>query len=337
MATIRRRKFKFKVSYTCQVRRKGFRTIIKSFDTRKQAQKWARGIERKLDMGDFSDYSEASKLTLGDLLKRYRAENKHRLKKDWQNEEYKIGYILKDTIADTNCLRLSTRHLSEFRERRLMSVTGSTFNKDLSFISSVIQSAINDWGIYFPSNPCRSMKREKESKPRTRVLEDNEQTELLEACALVKNIYLKPMVAFSIETAIRQGELLKIRYGNINFRNRTLLLTDTKNGEDRTIPLSEKAFSILSSLPKQFSGELFPSSSWVRSRDELNWHWKLALRTAKIKNLRWHDLRRHACSMLFEKGLSVPEVQLMSGHKDPKILLNTYTKLDPRKLVKKLG
>ena len=102
MATIRRRKFKFKVSYTCQVRRKGFRTIIKSFDTRKQAQKWARGIERKLDMGDFSDYSEASKLTLGDLLKRYRAENKHRLKKDWKNEEYKIGYILKDTISDTN-------------------------------------------------------------------------------------------------------------------------------------------------------------------------------------------------------------------------------------------
>ena len=332
MATIRRRKFKFKVSYTCQVRRKGFRTIIKSFDTRKQAQKWARGIERKLDMGDFSDYSEASKLTLGDLLKRYRAENKHRLKKDWKNEEYKIGYILKDTIADTNCLRLSTRHLSEFRERRLMSVTGSTFNKDLSFISSVIQSAINDWGIYFPSNPCRSMKREKESKPRTRILEDNEQTELLEACALVNNIYLKPMVSFSIETAIRQGELLKIRYGNISFRNRTLLLTDTKNGEDRIIPLSEKAFLILQSQPRQFDGKVFPMT-----RNQVKHSWKEALKKTNIKGLRWHDLRRHACTLMFEKGLSVPEVQLCSGHLDPKILLNTYTKLDPKKIVKKLG
>ena len=99
MAYIRRRKFRFKASYIAQVKRKGFKTIVKSFDTKTQAQKWARGIERKLDMGDFSDYSEASKLTLGDLLKRYRAENKHRLKKDWKNEEYKIGYILKDTIA----------------------------------------------------------------------------------------------------------------------------------------------------------------------------------------------------------------------------------------------
>ena len=145
------------------------------------------------------------------------------------------------------------------------------------------------------------------------------------------------MVQFSIETAIRQGELLKARREHVNWEKRTLTLYDTKNGEDRTIPLSQKAFLILSSLPKQFSGELFPISSWGRARDELNWHWKLALRTAKIKNLRWHDLRRHACSLLFEKGLSVPQVQVLSGHKDPRILLNTYTKLDPEKLVSKLG
>jgi len=332
MAYIRRRKFKKVVSFQVQIRRKGFRTIVKSFDTRTQAQKWARGIERKLDMGDFSDYSEASKLTLGDLLLRYKAENKHRRKKDWQNEEYKIKYILNDTISDTNCLKLSTKHLTEFRERRLMTVGGSTFNKDLSFISSVIQVAINDWGIYFPSNPCRAMKREKEPKPRTRVLEDSEQKELLEACALVENPYIKPMVQFSIETAVRQGELLKIKYNNINFRNRTLLLSDTKNGEDRTIPLSEKAFLILQSQPRQLDRSVFPMTKRIT-----DYWWKEALGKTKIKGFRWHDLRRHACTLLFEKGLSVPEVQLMSGHLDPKVLLNTYVKLDPAKLVKKLG
>jgi integrase len=283
-------------------------------------------------MGDFSDYSEASKLTLGDLLLRYKAENKHRRKKDWQNEEYKIKYILNDTISDTNCLKLSTKHLTEFRERRLMTVGGSTFNKDLSFISSVIQVAINDWGIYFPSNPCRAMKREKEPKPRTRVLEDSEQKELLEACALVENPYIKPMVQFSIETAVRQGELLKIKYNNINFRNRTLLLSDTKNGEDRTIPLSEKAFLILQSQPRQLDRSVFPMT-----KRKTDYWWKEALGKTKIKGFRWHDLRRHACTLLFEKGLSVPEVQLMSGHLDPKVLLNTYVKLDPAKLVKKLG
>ena len=89
MAYIRRRKFKKVVSFQVQIRRKGFRTIVKSFDTRTQAQKWARGIERKLDMGDYSDYTEASKLTLGDLLNRYKAENKHRRKKDSRSRSKK--------------------------------------------------------------------------------------------------------------------------------------------------------------------------------------------------------------------------------------------------------
>ena len=198
-------------------------------------------------------------------------------------------------------------------------------------MSTVIQTAINDWGIYFPSNPCRSMKREKEPSPRTRVLDESEQTELLEACSLVANIYLKPMVQFSIETAIRQGELLKIQYKNISFNNRTLSLTETKNGEDRTIPLSEKAFLILKSQPRQFDGRVFPMT-----RNQVKHYWKEALKKTNITGFRWHDLRRHACTLLFEKGLSVPEVQLMSGHKDPKILLNTYTKLDPVKIAKKL-
>ena len=60
------------------------------------------------------------------------------------------------------------------------------------------------------------------------------------------------------------------------------------------------------------------------------------MKEAKIKDFVWHDLRRHSCSFLFEKGLSVPEVQLISGHKDPRVLLNTYTKLDPVKIARKL-
>ena len=117
MAFIQRRKLKIGWRYTAQVKRKGFKTMVKTFATRTQAQKWSRGMERKLDIGDYSDYTEASRLTLGDLINRYKAENKHRRKKDWKNEEYKIKYILNDSMADTNCLRLSTKHLTEFRKR----------------------------------------------------------------------------------------------------------------------------------------------------------------------------------------------------------------------------
>ena len=87
MAYILKRKWKNKITYRVQVSRRGFKTLFRSFLTRTEAKKWGRAMERKLDIGDYSDYSEASKLTLGDLLKRYLTENKHRAKKDWKNEE----------------------------------------------------------------------------------------------------------------------------------------------------------------------------------------------------------------------------------------------------------
>ena len=337
MAYLRKRKFKSKTSYQVQVRRQGFTTIIKSFPTRKDAQVWSRKMERKMDIGDLSDYGEASKLTLGDLIKRYIREGKHEGRKDKEMIQSRVNNLLKDTIADINLLRLSTKHISEYRDRCRKKWSANTFNNHKSLLSVIIDTAITDWGIYLPFNPCKVIKRERIPKPRNRVLEGDEEQRLIEACEQSKFVYLKSMVQFSIETAIRQGELLKSKREDVNWEKRTLTLYDTKNGEDRTIPLSQKAFSILSSLPKQFSGALFPISHWGRGRDELNWYWKLALRKAKIENLRWHDLRRHACSLLFEKGLSVPQVQVLSGHKDPRILLNTYTKLDPEKLVSKLG
>ena len=336
MAYILRRKGKTKVSYRVQVRRRGFTTTFKSFPTRTEAKKWARAMENKLDRGDYSDYTEASKLTLGDIMRRFISEGYHVKQKD-KFVEGRANSILNDTIADTNLLRLSSRHIAEFRDRKLEQWSPTTFNKHKSLISRVIETAMQEWEIYLPQNPARLFRKMKEPYARNRKLDGDEYVRLIEACALSKFIYLKPMVQFSIESAVRQGELLKAMREHFNWEKRTLTLYDTKNGEDRTIPLSQKAFSILSSLPKQFSGALFPISHWGRGRDELNWYWKLALRKAKIENLRWHDLRRHACSLLFEKGLSVPQVQVLSGHKDPRILLNTYTKLDPEKLVSKLG
>ena len=140
------------------------------------------------------------------------------------------------------------------------------------------------------------------------------------------------MVQFSIETAIRQGELLKLTYGQIYWSDRIMNLADTKNGENRSVPLSEKAFLILKSQIRRLDGKIFPVT-----KDSLKFWFKQAKQRANIKDFRWHDLRRHACTLMFEKGLSVPEVQLCLGHLDPKILLNTYTKLDPKKIVKKLG
>ena len=333
MAYIKKRKHKFSTTYLATVKRRGFGIYNKSFASISEAKKWARTMESKFDKGDTSDYSMASKITLGELFKRYIKEGKHLKKKQAKNEVYRCDALLKDELSSVNLLRFSTKHLSDYRDRRLEEVQGPTFNKDFNFISVVIQTALQDWELYLPSNPCKIFKREPEGKPRERVLSKEEQKKLIEECAFSNDIYLKPAVKFSLETSIRQGELLKINYKHINWNKRTLTLFDTKNGEDRTIPLSPEAFLILSSLPRQFDGRLFP-----RTRDQLNRSFYNRRKKLSFKDFRWHDLRRTSISEMFQfRNFDLPMVQLMSGHKNPGVLLKVYTKLDPVKLVERLA
>ena len=342
MATISRRKWSKKISYVAQVRRKGFKTLVKSFRTRTEAKKWGRAVERDWDQGKYIDYSEAQGFTLGEVMQRYIREDKHKQIKSWRMHEFRIAILLKDTISDTNLLRLSSKHLSEFKDRKRKEVGPSTWNKYLSLISVVIDTARRDWGIYLPNNPVHSGVRDKEPRPRDRTLVDDEYERLLQACDQMKQVrfrrgdtaihlYLKSMIIFSVETAIRQGELLAMHYDQFNFDKRTLHIPETKNGEPRTIPLSTKAIKIIQSVPRRIDGKVFPLSC-----DSLKFWFGEAKREAKISGFRWHDLRRYACSLLFEKGLSVPELQLVSGHKDPRVLLNTYTALSAEKIAIKL-
>ena len=105
-------------------------------------------------------------------------------------------------------------------------------------------------------------------------------------------------------------------------------LYDTKNDEDRRVPLTKTARDILSKLPRQ-DERVFPISAncvrlaWERTRNK-----------AGISDLRFHDLRHEAVSRFFEMGMSVPEVALISGHKDVRQLFR-YTHLNPTNVFKK--
>ena len=333
MANIVRRKYKKGYSYRATVRRQGFKPIHKSFDNITDAKRWSRKLERQIDLGDLTDYTEASKLTLGDIINRFIIEEKHKDKKDKMIPS-RVKNLLSDSISDINLLRLSSKHIAEYRDRVLKVWSPNTFNNHKSLLSVIIDTAITDWGIYIPYNPCKVIKRVAIPAARDRVLNLEEYERLLKACEVSKCIYLKSIVQFAIETTARQSEILKARREHVNWQNKTITFHDTKNGDSRIVALSEIAFHILKTLPVSVSGFLFP----FKNRDHLNWHWYQALKKAEIDGLVFHDLRRTGISWLFDhKNLSVPEVQSMSGHRDPRVLLNIYTKLDPQKLVEKLA
>ncbi|MDP6081782.1 MAG: site-specific integrase, partial [Arenicellales bacterium] len=122
----------------------------------------------------------------------------------------------------------------------------------------------------------------------------------------------------------RRGELLRIQRDHI--KDQTLLIPYAKNGESRIIPLTKRARQILdhASLP-------FPVSA-----NGLRFAWQRIRMRFKIKDLHIHDLRHEAISRFFEKGLSVAEVALISGHKDVRMLFR-YTHLKAEDIVGKIN
>ena len=122
---------------------------------------------------------------------------------------------------------------------------------------------------------------------------------------------------------MRRGEILKIEQHHV--RDRTLMIPLTKNGVSREIPLTKKAINILhdSSLP-------FPMTP-----NALRLAWSRIKKKGNIKDLHFHDLRHEAISRFFEKGLSIPEVALISGHKDIRMLFR-YTHLKAEDILRKL-
>ena len=118
---------------------------------------------------------------------------------------------------------------------------------------------------------------------------------------------------------MRWGEILAIEWEHIDFKDRILLIPRTKNGHSRTIPLTRTAIQILQSLPGTEGDHVFPITA-----NAFRLAWERVKRQAGIEDLRFHDLRHEAISRFFEAGLNVPEVALISGHRDPRMLFR-YT------------
>ena len=127
---------------------------------------------------------------------------------------------------------------------------------------------------------------------------------------------------------MRRSEILNFRWVDIDLDSGFAFLSDTKNGEDRRVPLTKTARDVLSRLPRHDERVFSISANCVRLA------WERTRNKAGISDLRFHDLRHEAVSRFFEMGMSVPEVALISGHKDVRQLFR-YTHLNPTNLFKK--
>lgn len=324
MAAIRRRGNRWQV----QVRRQGFPTRTKSFETKQDAERWGRTIETAIDKGSYLDSTLAQKTTLEDALSQYESEVLP-FKKSQRQVRGMIAQI-SPLLGPYSLTNLTPKVLASYRNERLQQVSPQTVKHELSLISRVLNHAIREWGIYLPNgNPIQYVSKPKLPSGRERRLKIGEEERLLKA--LRHSLLMGYLVVFALETAMRRGEIASMEWSQVELSSRLLRIPKTKTDTPRTIPLSTRAAATLNRLPKRLDGRV-----WGIQPDSISQAFDRACRRANLEDLRFHDLRHEATSRFFEMGLNVMEVATITGHKDLR-MLRRYTHLSERNLLTKLG
>jgi integrase len=183
-----------------------------------------------MDKGASVSRAEAESTQLKELLERYLAEVTP-LKKGAEPETNRLRLMMRNPLARRFVAGVRGVDIARWRDERLRKVTPATVKRDLVLLGHVFELACKESGIYV-NNPVRDIKLPPGGRPRDRRLQLGEEAH---------NGWLLPMVHLALETAMRQGKLLRLRWEHIDLSRRTAHLPDTENGEARSVPLSTTA------------------------------------------------------------------------------------------------
>jgi integrase len=325
MATFTKRK---NGKWQVKVRRKDQKSISKTFLLKSLAQQWAREVELKIDKGAFESTESAESAIFSDLLHKYWEEVVQ-----YQKSANVTIYILNKWIilfSGKRMIDMTTSSFKEYKELRLKKVKGDTIRKELLLLKRFFDYSMNEWQIYLPKgNPLSPISLPKKSKSRERRLEEGEYNILMTEAKKYGGL-IADIIDFAIETGMRCGEIVKLSRKELTVDKRIIRIPDTKNGDDRVVPLSSKALSILINQP-------IDDDQFFNMRvDSVSQAFRRVSKRAGLKNLRLHDMRHEATSRLFEMDLQLMEVSAITGHKDL-AMLKKYTHLRAEDLAKKLG
>lgn len=232
------------ISYHVEVRLRGHPIQRESHRTRTLAKKWIQDTESAIRDGRHFKTAESKRHTLAELIDRFVLEwlPKHPKQSTKQTAllgwwKQRLGHLL---LADLTPSKIAESRDTLLREktRRKTLRSSSTVNRYLAALSKALSIAITEWG-WLEDSPIKKVSKPSEAPGRDRFLSFNEKDRLLIACQASPNPYLYPLVNLSIQTAMRFGELINLRWEDIDFQQRKIILKKTKNGDTRVIPLTE--------------------------------------------------------------------------------------------------
>lgn len=344
MATITKSKNKSGSIFIALVRKGG---IFKkrTFSTKAEALDWATDFEARISRADPSAIVKPSKILFTDVVKKYKS-NILISKKGAAREVVALDRIV-EFFTNHTISEINKNEVVQYKNARLAKVQPGTVRREIDVLAAVLEFAKEELGLLF-INPARDVKKPAPAKARDRRLLKGEYEALEQAYGLrvrkdngtladgCDNELYGLIFAFAVETAARQAEICGIKKSDVH--EKYIVLHDTKNGDDRKIPLSTKARQVVKEAVKLSVGDyLFNVSTnavrlaWTRAKARARKQHiadcnqtGIPATPGFLENLRFHDLRHEATSRLAEKLSNVIELSAVTGHRDLQSLKRYY-------------
>jgi integrase len=219
---------------------------------------------------------------------------------------------------------LKTSTLAQWRDDALKTLQPASVHREMTLLASVIEIARREWG-WLKESPLKDVKKPTKPPHRDRLINSDEVERLISALGYFEGLPLETKqqqiaiaFLFALETAMRAGEIVELTWDRVSLQKRFVSLAETKNGDSRNVPLSNRAVELLQKLQGLDKHRVFTVDS-----GSLSTLFRRARDNAKIEDLHFHDTRHQAITTLAKK-LTVIQLARMVGHRDLKSLMIYY-------------
>ena len=223
-----------------------------------------------------------------------------------------------DEFGKLSVAEITYQRIEDYAFQRRESVSDATLERELSVLKAILNRAYKAGRLV----KCPNFPKIRKQKGRDRFLSYDEEMRLLEAAPK----HLRRIIVFAIDTGSRKSEVLSLDWQHVSLERRAVKFTDTKNGEDRTVPISDRVFEMLADMDCRSEGPVFTYHGKVIM--SVGTSFSNACIKAKIDDFRFHDLRHTFASRLVQADVALYKVMNLTGHKSY-AMVQRYAHLAP--------
>ena len=281
----------------------------------------------RVEQAKMLGHQPPGKETFGEIAERYLKYQRARLAPKSYEREESIARVRMREFYNMPLASFRKADIQRYVTERAAKASAYTVQKELVLLKHLFALAV-EWEIV-AVNPAQHVKPPKLPAGRMRYLQPTELRALLEACP----DGLREIVALAVSTGMRRGEILGLRFLDVDLSNHRIMLPQTKNGEGRIVYLNEMATMVFDSMPAGNPADrVFAAWTGVKVTSAF----EKARKELKLADFRFHDLRHTAASWMRMAGADIHTVAQLLGHKDLRMAAR-YQHLNPAFLAEAVG